>query len=507
MSSKLSKSKIFLILLISFILGVFLANFYKINFLIHIFISILLVVDIALILKNKLLLVFLGCIVSILFGYLYFNNYLNKITPTDIAYDQRVEFEAVVDDYPDEREDEIKYILKVTDSENKSLVGQRILITYSKFPKYSFSDKLLVSSTLTKPEKFEDFDYPRFLAKDRIFALAYSSQYDEDYLKIEKITNDKDEFNIKKSIFSFRDLVYLRLKSFLSEPHSGVVSAITLGLKKAIPENFLEKLRSVGVSHIVVISGFHVAVILKILIDSSLNLSRKLVFISGSLFLLFFVIFTGAGASVIRASIMVWLFLLAKIIGRKGKMLNVLVFTIFVMILFNPLILASDVSFQLSVCAVFGLIYLQPIFEKWFSNLPKFFVTILSATFAAQVATLGISMYQFGTVSVIAPISNIIIVPIVPFIMLFGYLSIFSSFIFLKLGQVFAYVVWIFTSYLKIVTDYLSQIPFAQNRISFDSFYYPLVYYLILIALVFIYYNYPKINKKIRLLKNAKQNK
>ncbi|PIS17524.1 MAG: hypothetical protein COT59_00255 [Candidatus Nealsonbacteria bacterium CG09_land_8_20_14_0_10_42_14] len=107
--------------------------------------------------------------------------------------------------------------------------------------------------------------------------------------------------------------------------------------------------------------------------------------------------------------------------------------------------------------------YLSPILEKFFRKVPDIIQlrSILAMTLSAQVFTLPILIYNFGYVSLIAPLVNILIIPLLPFIMILGFLAGIAGMIFQPLGWIMSWPVWALLTYLTKVVDWFSQIPLA----------------------------------------------
>ena len=251
--------------------------------------------------------------------------------------------------------------------------------------------------------------------------------------------------------------------------------------KRKLSEDLKQKLNIAGVRHITAISGMHIMILSGILmyLGIALGLYRGQAFYFAIILLLLFIIMVGAPASAIRAGIMGGLFLLAQKVGRLKSASRVIVFAAAVMLAFNPLLLKLDVGFQLSFLAVMGIIYLMPIFQyyflKWFPI--KFLGGLLSMTLAAQVFTLPILIYNFGYVSLVAPFTNVLVVPLLPYIMISGFIFGLSGMILQSLGWVLSWPSWLLLTYLVIVVDFFSQAPKASFAISWI---WLMVFYLIL---------------------------
>ncbi|MEK7095013.1 MAG: ComEC/Rec2 family competence protein [Patescibacteria group bacterium] len=190
-----------------------------------------------------------------------------------------------------------------------------------------------------------------------------------------------------------------------------------------LPDEVKDWFQRTGTLHLVAVSGSNVVLvtdtILVLLIALGLNRKAAFYFLLVALFL--FVILTGADASVVRAGFMGALFLTAKQIGRPSASLSLFLLTMAAMVALSPRLLLDDIGFRLSFAAVAGIMWLAPKIKKYFSFIKYDDArTLLSETFAAIIATLPFSVISFGTVSLIAPIANLLILPVIPAIMIVG---------------------------------------------------------------------------------------
>ncbi|MCX6811541.1 MAG: ComEC/Rec2 family competence protein, partial [Candidatus Berkelbacteria bacterium] len=197
---------------------------------------------------------------------------------------------------------------------------------------------------------------------------------------------------------------------------------------------------------------------------------------------------TGASSSVVRAAIMVILVLAAPLLGRYAKSINILVLTAFVMILFNPLILRYDLGFALSFLSISGLVLLSPLIIKKFekgklAKTPSAIKAPLIETLSAQIFAFPLILYSFSRVSLIAPLSNILILPFIPLTMFLGFVAAILGMISKFLGEIFAYFPFFFLKYMIVVVKLTSKIPFASIEVNkFPIILTILIYILIIIS-------------------------
>ena len=135
------------------------------------------------------------------------------------------------------------------------------------------------------------------------------------------------------------------------------------------------------------------------------------------------------------------------------------------MLAVNPLLLTSDVGFQLSFLAAMGIIYLSKTLERWLKFIPEFlnWRSILVMTFSAYIFTLPILIYNFGRISLIGPIVNILILPAVPLIMISGFIFTLLGMAWSSLAWILSWPVWFLLTYLFKVVDFFSQEWMALN--------------------------------------------
>ena len=123
----------------------------------------------------------------------------------------------------------------------------------------------------------------------------------------------------------------------------------------------------------------------------------------------------------------------------------------------------------------------------------------LAATISAQVFTIPVLLYNFDRLSLIAPIANILVLPVVPPLMLFGFLSGTVALISEVIALPLVWLSWLMLTYIIKVTEWLASIPLASFTVSDFHIIGVVIYYLCLLSLLVIYYN-EDILKKVRLV-------
>ena len=518
-----SRSRVFVLVLISFIVGIFISSlvfgierpaeiFARWYLIIIIFTAIaaVLIIYWQEIIFRLVILAVLG----ILIGIFYYLLFLPKIDEAQIAFynGKEVEVQGYISQEPDRRDNSTKYELKINKlrmsakgrsasggENNEREVSGNVLVSTARFPEYQFGEVLKVKGKLETPPKFEDFDYASYLAKADIYSIIKKSE-------VQKISEPQKEnfsfmgwqwFKIKRAVLKIKNHFEETLNKILPEPLSSLLSGILIGSRRSIPADLLLIFNIIGLTHIIAISGYNITIIIKYLGGLLRYLPKILEFCLLLLAIILFIVLTGASASVIRAGLMATLILLAPLIGRRSDITIALLFTAVLMLLFNPKILRYDVGFQLSFLAVAGLIYLSPILGKMIENwryrryIFKPIRGYFCETISAQIMVVPIVFFNFSRLSLIAPLANVLILPFVPLTMGIGFVAGILGMIWLRLGEVIGYLLWLLLKYMVIVSDGLSRIPLASITKTNISWVIIPLYYLIGMAI------YLKLKKKI----------
>jgi competence protein ComEC len=336
-----------------------------------------------------------------------------------------------------------------------------ILVTTGKYPEYKYLDKIKLTGKLETPQETDDFSYKNYLMKDGIYSVM-------SFPKTELLgkASGGPTSVIYSVILQIKQKIRENIQYNFSPPQSSILEGTVLGDNGAMSDDLKAKLNTTGLRHIIAVSGTHVVILSAIIVSLLIyaGLRRGQAFYITLVFIFVYVILTGLPASGVRAGIMGGLYLLAQKLGRQSMGIRIVVLACAIMLVFNPLMLIYDVGFQLSFLAVMGLIYLDQVFAKIIKIFTKdkfeALVKIVSATFAAQVFTLPIMIFNFGNVSFVSPITNLLISPVVYWLMVFGFLfsavGMFSKF----LGQILAIPCWFFLTYFVKIIDFFSQ-PWA----------------------------------------------
>lgn len=240
-----------------------------------------------------------------------------------------------------------------------------------------------------------------------------------------------------------------RIRQLWPAPASEVAAGLLLGNKEGLPADLQTTIRRTGMSHIFAVSGGHIVLLLQVVIACllTMGLHRRWALLAGLIILIAYVIMIGLPASGLRALLMGAVGIGAASVGRRYVAWWSLTLTILVMIIIWPA-MVTNVGWQLSVAAVIGLLAwqepLQRLFDGWpfIRRAPRLMRETLAMTLAAQIATWPIVVFVFGQWSLISPAVNLIMVPVVPFLMIGDLIALTVSALSPMLGQGIGWLLW-----------------------------------------------------------------
>ncbi len=479
----MTSSKALMYFCIFFVFGIFLSSIIKIP---QIFIWGFLIFGISIIIiafvLNKNNFIVLGfCILVLTLGIIRFQisefNILNDKLSSFKDKPEKITLVGQIADEPDVRDNSQKLKVKIGNS--------LVLVTVGRYPEYKYLDAIKITGKLKTPGVFNDFNYKNYLLKDGIYSVM-------DFPKTELISQ-KHNYNIftyfYEKILFFKEKLRESIFINFSPPQSLILEGIILGNNKTMTQDLRDKLNGTGLRYLTAISGVHVIIVSAILMSFLLALGfwRGQAFYFSIIFIWLYIVLTGFSASGIRAAIMGSIFLLAQKLGRQNTSSRTITLAGALMLLENPLLLFYDVGFQLSFLASFGIIYFKPLLDyiikivskDRFKNL----VNMISVTLTAQIFTIPIMVYNFGNISLIAPLTNLLVIPIFYPLMFFGFLAsilgVFSNI----LGRILSIPCWFLLTYFLKIMDIFYQ-PWATKTIQNISWIWLAVYYLVLAILI-----------------------
>ncbi len=385
-------------------------------------------------------------------------------TPTagDIQYynNQTVTFIGTVVGEPDARADHVKLTIATQSLADRRLVDGRVLVNTKLYPQYQYGDQLIITCALEQPEVIRsedgrDFQYDQYLALFHIYSVCYRPSI--------TVLGHAQGNRTLALIFHIKSQFVEQVTQAISEPEASFVGGLILGSRKSIPAYLIEAFSRTGTTHIIALSGYNITIIAVFIqnLCRSLWIHRRYAFWISLGAIVFFVVLTGAPASVTRAGIMGGLVLLARQLGRMNRITNSLILAAVIMVLINPQVLLYDAGFQLSFLSTVGLVYFSPILERVFRWVPQTFElrSSLTATLSAILFTLPLIIVTFGRLSIIAPVVNVIILPLIPFAMALGFATGIAGLLFAPLGMMIGWLAWALLRLILGIIEWFGSLP------------------------------------------------
>ncbi len=293
------------------------------------------------------------------------------------------------------------------------------------------------------------FNFQKYLTRQGVFVG----------LKGFKVNLQNQNIKPKFALWKLRKRIINSHSRWLNSPNGELLSSIVLGRRAVnLPYDIYDLFIKAGLAHVLAASGFHVSLLLGIILVITRNLESRWQFIIGLITLTIYVGLTGIYPSVMRAAIMGVAALTGIVLDRKVKPLGALLLAANILLLINPLWI-GDLGFQLSFLATLGLIIsVKPMQEKieW---LPPTIVSILVIPFAAFIWTFPLISYVFNTITSYSIIANIVTIPLVIIISLGGMISGLIALVYPPIGSAIAWLLSFPINWLINIVKFFVTLP------------------------------------------------
>ncbi len=349
-----------------------------------------------------------------------------------------------------------------------------VLVSVPKGIEYSYGDEVLVTGKLAEAKEFNGFNYAKFLQGKGVRAVMYRPQI--------LVIKTGQANPLLSKLFFVKDQFTKRVVKLVKQPEAGVVLGMLVGSDDYISKYTKLLFQQVGLSHVLVVSGYNISLLVVCVEFLAPLVGRRFASFLGLGLILIYALIAGLGASVLRAAIMGSLLLLAWIVKRAYSIVPAILLAASVMVFFRPTLLLWDVGFQLSFAATLGIVLASPLLvKKYFFKLPEVWAQMLSVSLVAYVVTIPLLLFNFGTLSLIAPLANILILPTVPIIMALGFLVSLPV-----LGFGAAFLVQNLTSLVLWIMGWLSKVPFSNIPLAINLFQFLCISGLLVIGYLLI---------------------
>jgi competence protein ComEC len=420
--------------------------------------------------KDFILLLILLIILS------YWTSYkqVNRVSELDSLHNENIRVEAQILQPPIVKENKIETYLKIIEIQDKG-------------KKYSINEKVLASIYYNDEENtgvnISEGDIIKFQGKVRIpRGIRNPGGFDYSlYLKTKgvysTITIDSETIDIIKEqslgviydfMFFVKGKVVGVIEENLSKDHAALLKGVLFGEKELdnqIRDTFVDS----GIAHILAVSGLHVGFLISFVfyITKLFKASNSIRFTIMTLVLIFYIFITGGSASVIRASIMAWIYLVSKIISKRYDGISAISLAGLIILIPNPLLLFTA-SFQFSFLAALSIVLFYPILLEYLLKIkyiPSLVLKLMAVTFSAQIGTLPVSLFHFHQVSIISLITNLFIIPSLGILLLTAIMAISFYFIVPLIGRYLFFLSGFVFQWIIEIAKIFSAIPFSSISI------------------------------------------
>ena len=443
---------------LAFVVGIYLSSHFAIPWSVALPIIIAAFI-VALLLRKKVPILLCGlCIALFLCGAIRFGAVLTGDELQSRVGQGAVEVVGVVIEEPEPRDSSITIVLATREIDGERVKGN-VMVRTTRYPTYQYGDLLRITGELEEPpDDLDGFDYRAYLARQGVYTMMY-------YPGVELMATGQGPQPLQW-LYSLRHRMGEALGTSLSEPEGSLAQGILLGLRHNIPSSLYQDFRTSGTAHLLAISGLHMAIVAGIILSISVWLfgrHRPTYFIIILTILWIYALLAGMSPSVVRAAIMVSVFLFGTYLGRQRSAITALAFAAAIMVAIDPQILWS-VSFQLSFAAVSGVIIITPTFQEWGrkTKVPNIVIDSFAFSLGAIIVTLPLVAYYFGYISLVGLPATFLTLLALPGIIVLSALVGFIGLFALPVAQVVGWVDWLFLKYMLVVVGGFAALPYSS---------------------------------------------
>jgi len=349
----------------------------------------------------KSVLYFRITILSFILGIVLFGSFKNFNKVKEYWINREVSFMGIIIKSPVEIEDKKYLAVKPLEGKLRDLV----LVPINFYLDFNKGDKVLVYGKLDV-NNYNPFDV--FLNNKLVYVLNEA--------QIRMVLKSKYQdwfFNLHNFFVNF-------IKRMFSPQEAFLANMIIFGKGGGYSKEMDDMFRSAGLSHILVVSGMQLTMFVDILnyLVLALSLSLSFFILSSSFFVILFILLVGFSASILRAGVMVFLQVISKLNHRIYNTTNALLLSVFVILLINPVTLFVDLGFQLTFLSIMSLVYISPVIADLINSRVKNdnHINMVMAVSVALGVFIGMApflVYKMNNLSLISPLANLIVVPLV----------------------------------------------------------------------------------------------
>ena len=280
-----------------------------------------------------------------------------------------------------------------------------------------------------------------------------------------------------------RDWFADQVRKGVPEPQASLGIGFLTGQKSALTPDLADALKIAGLTHIVVSSGYNLTILVRVARKLLARVSKYASAVSASVMIVAFVAITGLSPSMTRAGLVSGMSLAAWYYGHAFHPFVLLPFAAAITVVWQPYYVWGDLGWQLSFSAFAAVMIVAPLLQRYFfgAKEPGVFRQILGETIAAHLVTIPIIALSFGTISHVAIIANLLVVPFVPIAMLLTFLVGVGEILHIAFIEILGQVTSWLLGYMVVVAQYVASLSWAQTPITAEGWVW-VVYGVLLVA-------------------------
>lgn len=316
---------------------------------------------------------------------------------------------------------------------------------------------------------------------DEGFGAFSGVMYRADVVKIERAVPGDVALTVRDN---FGDHV----REQVDEPAASLGMGYIAGQRRSLPPELDDALRAAGLTHIVVASGYNLTILVRFARRLFAKVSRFLALFMSLTLVAGFIAVTGLSPSMMRAGLVAGLALFAWYFGRKFHPLTLIALAAAVTGLINPSNVWGNIGWQLSFLSFAGVMILAPLLQNYFfgDKKPGVLRQIIGETLSAQIMTIPLIIYAFGSISVVALAANVLVLPLVPLAMVLVFAVGLFGYIFAPLAWLVAFPTQWLLDYMVWVATMLGGLEWSQLTVSLPFFGVVLAYGAIVAAIFYL---------------------
>ncbi|MHB1167287.1 MAG: DNA internalization-related competence protein ComEC/Rec2 [Carboxydocellales bacterium] len=337
-----------------------------------------------------------------------------------------------------------------------------------------FAGKLDWPKTANNPGQF---DYRRYLARRGIYLMltAHPGQ------KGERLAQGSGN-PLKKASLAVRKQLAKTGTTLFPGQEGQLLNGMVLGAANELDPELRETFNTTGLSHLLSVSGFHVALIavFPVLLGKSRGWSPRITFSLAVATVLGYSLVSGLSPPVVRSAVMITLGLFALLFKFRKHWPTILAVAALLTTFPYPQVIIEP-GYQLSFTATWAILALTPFLEERLACLPKpvpdWIKSLLAVPIAAQLGTWPLVAYHFNQVSLISCLANLLLVDVAGLILILGLIVAVTGVFSLGVAEIFQLGLGLLLKLFLQSVDYLARLPGAAFNITSPAVALIIVYF------------------------------